>query len=490
MRAFFSRVTQILQPRAANDQDRATIRTIQFALLILFFGLSPLFIINYFWEMSGLPESVSIIMVLILLALGLVNRGYIQASVLIVAATLIGVVTYNATFGQGIHDISIVAFPGILIVTALVLEIRAILVLTIITVAAVGWLVYGEMANLARHSSINPGDPGDFFVVSLVIAISAIWVALISQQNRRNLRQAQIELSERRRFEEQMHFNAFHDHLTGLPNRALLLDRLNQLIRRRRRSPDFRVAILFMDLDGFKDINDSRGHRAGDELLVAVAQRVREILREADTVARLGGDEFVILLADLGETGEAIDVARRVQEQLMLPFVLADGNVVTSASIGIVYGDGAYAIADDMLKDADIAMYRSKALGKAQHQVFDLTMREKILARVRLQTELRGALERGEFELFYQPVVRIATGQVVGVEALLRWRHPQIGLAVPGDFLALAEENGLMLPIGGWVLRTACRQVQAWNAARPADKPLSVSINISQKQFVHPDFTG
>jgi diguanylate cyclase (GGDEF)-like protein len=488
MRAMVSQIIEILRLSEKKNQDRANLRTIRIVILILFFGMIPLFVVNHFWTMSGLVESISAAMVIISLAFWLATRGYTKQSILLVGITMTAVVTYNATMGQGIHDIVVVAFPGILIATALVLNFREILILSILHVAAVGWLVYSEMLAWFPHPPIMPADTGDFFVVTTVIVISAAWVALISRQSRHNLLNAQVELRERKRFEEQLHFNAFHDHLTGLPNRALLLDRLDQLIRRRRRSPDFLFAILFMDLDGFKDVNDSLGHKVGDELLIDVAQRVHDILREVDTVARLGGDEFVILLDNLRDTNEAIEVAKRVQEQLKLPFKLAEGNLSISASIGIVYAGDQYEVADDMLKDADIAMYRSKALGKAQQQVFDPSMREKILARLKLQNDLSGALERGEFELFYQPVVRIATGQVIGAEALLRWRHPQAGLTLPGQFIPVAEENGLMLPIGNWVLQQACQQAQAWNTTRPDGQKLTISVNLTLRQFTHPDF--
>jgi diguanylate cyclase (GGDEF)-like protein/PAS domain S-box-containing protein len=285
------------------------------------------------------------------------------------------------------------------------------------------------------------------------------------------------------------------DPLTGLPNRLLFIDRLSRLIKQSKRHRQRCFAVLFMDLDGFKMINDSLGHLVGDQLLVAVAGRLERCLRATDTlarlgesftVARLGGDEFTVLLEDLKDPNDASVAAERLMKELTAPFVLGGKEVFTSVSIGIALSNTSYEQPEEILRDADTAMYRAKSLGKARYEVFDADMRASVMARLQLETDLRRALERGEFCNFYQPIVDLASGEIAGFEALLRWHHPTRGFLGPDDFIAVAEETGLIRELGWWNLREACRQVSEWRASSAAHRRLSVSVNLSAKQFLQP----
>jgi diguanylate cyclase (GGDEF)-like protein/PAS domain S-box-containing protein len=294
------------------------------------------------------------------------------------------------------------------------------------------------------------------------------------------------DITERKRIEEQLQYDAFHDALTGLPNRALFLDRLGRAIERAHRHPEDRFAVLFLDLDRFKVINDSLGHTFGDHLLVAFARRLEGLLRSADTAARLGGDEFVILLEELSDPDDAASVANRLREELRIPFALGIHRLVISASIGIVQNGAIYTRPMEILRDADIAMYRAKALGKDRYEIFDSALRESAINRLEMEGELRSALEQHEFRLHYQPIRALETGRLIGFEALLRWSSPTRGLVAPADFIPLAEETGLIIPIGAWVLRQACRQARQWQQLFPSDPPLAINVNLSGRQFAHP----
>jgi diguanylate cyclase (GGDEF)-like protein/PAS domain S-box-containing protein len=283
------------------------------------------------------------------------------------------------------------------------------------------------------------------------------------------------------------------DPLTGLPNRLLFIDRLGRLIKHSKRRQDHLFAVLFLDLDGFKMINDSLGHLVGDQLLVGVAMRLEKCLRSSDTVARLGetftvarlgGDEFTILLDDIKEPADANRAAERLMKALAPPFVLAGKEVFTSISIGIALSNSAYEQPEDMLRDADTAMYRAKSLGKARYEVFDADMRASVMARLQLETDLRRALERNEFRNFYQPIVSLESGRIVGFEALLRWQHPTRGMVGPEEFIFVAEETGLIRELGWWSLREACRQMSQWRGASDSYLDLTVSVNLSAKQLL------
>ncbi len=286
---------------------------------------------------------------------------------------------------------------------------------------------------------------------------------------------------ERARTEDLIRHRALHDALTELPNRALVMERLEHALVRAERTSE-RLALLFLDLDHFKDVNDSLGHARGDELLVAVGQRIRQAVRPPDTVGRLGGDEYVVLCEDVGDEHGPLVIAERLAAALRRPFRLGDEEVFVSASIGVALPSPESRTPVDLLRDADAAMYRAKAAGRARHEVFDASLRARALERVRSEAALRRAVEREELVLHYQPIVGMAGGAVDGVEALVRWQRPGVGLVPPGDFVPLAEASGLIVDLGAWVVREACRQLAQWNASRPDDPPLCISVNLSARQ--------
>ncbi len=299
------------------------------------------------------------------------------------------------------------------------------------------------------------------------------------------MRTARVDITERERAEEQLVRNAFSDALTGLANRALLRDRLDRALKRQIRHPDYLFAVLFLDLDRFKLVNDSLGHTIGDELLRAVARRLEKCLRSQDTVARLGGDEFTMFLEDIRDETDATRVAERVHKDLRAPFQVAGHEVFTTSSIGIALSSTGYTQPEDLLRDADTAMYRAKSLGKACYSMFDTAMHERAVALLQLDHDLRRALERKEFRIHYQPIVRLGNAEVTGLEALLRWEHPARGFVSPAEFIPLAEETRLIIPIGRWALEETCRQVRAWQLQFGTYLP--VNVNLSGKQLSQPD---
>jgi len=293
------------------------------------------------------------------------------------------------------------------------------------------------------------------------------------------------DISERKAFESRLAHQATHDPLTGLPNRTLLLDRLDMALARSRRHHRL-LAVLFLDLDHFKVVNDSLGHSLGDRLLVAIAERLATALRPGDTVARFGGDEFVVLCEDLADPQDAVAIAERVNDAVSGAFTVDKAEVFVGMSIGIAMAEGSGADAESLIRDADAAMYRAKERGRARWVMFDNDMRASAVDRLDIENALRRALDRHELRVFYQPTICLASGRILGVEALLRWEHPERGLLLPGDFIAVAEETGLIVPIGAWVLDQACRQVQRWHASNPAMPPLVVAVNLSGRQLEHP----
>lgn len=295
------------------------------------------------------------------------------------------------------------------------------------------------------------------------------------------------DITAHRLAEEQLLYSAFHDSLTGLPNRVLFIERLRLSIERAKRHHEQVFSVLFMDLDRFKVINDSLGHTVGDQLLVAIARRLESIVTEGDTVARFGGDEFAILVDGLKDTNAALQIAENVQHGLMASFHLVGHEVFTSASIGIAISSTGYLQPEDFLRDADTAMFRAKALGRARHVMFDTAMHARAMMVFRLETDLRRALDREEFRLHYQPIVSLKTGRIVGFEALIRWVHRQRGMVFPGEFIPVAEETSLIVPIGRWVLKEACRQLKVWQEQFPLMNHLTMSVNLSGKQFSQPD---
>ncbi len=298
---------------------------------------------------------------------------------------------------------------------------------------------------------------------------------------------SQTDITARKTTEQQLFYDASHDPLTSLPNRALFLERLETSIRAARRRPDFLFAVIFMDLDRFKVINDSLGHLVGDRLLKSVADRLQQCLRAVDTVARLGGDEFAILLHGVKDLNAASRTADRIRHKVNQSFMLAGREVFTTASMGIVVNTPEYSQADELLRDADTAMYRAKMRGKDCREVFDERMHDHAVQVMQLEHDLRRAVDRNEFRLHYQPIVSLTSGQITGVEALLRWKHSEKGLLVPSAFLQAAEETGLIIPIGWWSLSEACRQMREWHEMYPQDPALSISVNLSSRQFEHPD---
>src|SRR5688500_1871593 len=295
------------------------------------------------------------------------------------------------------------------------------------------------------------------------------------------------DLSLKRQTQEHLLYSTLHDALTGLPNRSLFTERLRHAMRRAARHPDDLFAVLFLDLDRFKDVNDNLGHFSGDELLRAVARRLEACIRPEDTVARLSGDEFAILLESITDTSDAGRVAERIEEALSFPINLGGAEVTTSASMGIVTSSMSHEQPEQLLRSADMAMYRAKAAGRARYEMFDRAMHSDALARLQLETDLRRAVDQGEFRLHYQPLVSLRTGRVTGLEALVRWEHPERGLVQPAGFIAIAEETGLIVPIGRWVLVEACRQMKQWHASHPRKTPLTIGVNLSVKQFSQPD---
>jgi diguanylate cyclase (GGDEF)-like protein/PAS domain S-box-containing protein len=280
---------------------------------------------------------------------------------------------------------------------------------------------------------------------------------------------------------------ALYDGLTKLPNRVLFTDYLKHALVRTKHQEGYCFAVLFLDLDRFKIVNDSLGPAEGDQLLHAIARRLERCLRPGDAIARLGGDEFAMLLDDIKDVSDATRIAERIHKEVTAPFTLAGQEVFTTASMGIAMSVSGYDQPDQILRDADTAMYRAKALGKARHAVFDTGMHAHALTQLKLEGDLRRAVENEEFRLHYQPIVSLNGGRVIGFEALLRWQHPTRGLITPAEFIPVAEETGLIIPIGQRVLREACRQLYAWNHRFPVNPPLTISVNLSSKQFMQPN---
>ncbi len=299
---------------------------------------------------------------------------------------------------------------------------------------------------------------------------------------------SQSDTTARKLAEERLLHDAFHDPLTGLPNRALFMDRLGMAIAHAKRRLSYTFAVLFLDLDRFKNVNDSLGHSVGDELLVAVARRLESCLRPGDTVARLGGDEFTILLDEVADADHAVQIAQRLHHEMARPFRVQGHEIFVTLSLGITLGAGGdYERPEDVLRDADTAMYGAKGSGKARDAIFDRNMHDRAVALLRLETDLRRAIERSEFEIHYQPIISLTNGKINAFEALLRWRHPGRGLLRPDSFVSVAEDTGLIVPIGWWVLREACRQLAEWQSLPWASEALAVTVNLSGRQFIQAD---
>ena len=318
------------------------------------------------------------------------------------------------------------------------------------------------------------------------------------EQEKRAAHELESTMSQLKAAMSELEVAASTDKLTGLPNRAILMERLQQVMKRSNRDGS-RFAILFLDFDRFKLVNDGLGHNVGDQLLMSIAERLKENLRAGDSAARvdaddsdnlsarLGGDEFVILLDRIKDVQDATLVAERIQKSLEAPHKIGRYEVTSTASIGIVTSELEYDSADEMLRDADIAMYRAKAAGGARHQVFDRAMHHEAVIRLELESDLRHALQHEQFRLVYQPIIDLRTSLAVGFEALIRWDHPERGVISPIDFIPMAEETGLIVPIGGWVLLEACQQLKQWQEQFPRESPLCMNVNISKRQLIQTD---
>ena len=298
------------------------------------------------------------------------------------------------------------------------------------------------------------------------------------------LEDASRELQESR---EHFRHAAFHDALTGLPNRSLFTDHVRIALQRAHKNEKYLFCVLFLDLDRFKNINDSLGHPSGDELLILVARRLETCIRQTDMVARFGGDEFAILLDAIQDPADALRIAEKIQHAISAPFKLTNHEAITTASIGIALSVSNYREAEDIIRDADTAMYRAKDHGKARYEIFDTSMHTRAVTLLRLESDLRRALEKQELCVYYQPIVSVASGDLHGFEALVRWQHTDRGIVLPEDFIALAEETGLILPLGLHVLREACGQLRKWQQYSVANRDLIMSVNLSGKQLTQPD---
>jgi diguanylate cyclase (GGDEF)-like protein/PAS domain S-box-containing protein len=298
---------------------------------------------------------------------------------------------------------------------------------------------------------------------------------------------SQTDVTDRKYAEQKLLHDAFYDKLTNLPNRALFLDHLRLAVERAKRRPDFKFAVLFLDVDRFKDVNDSYGHMVGDKLLVEFGQLLATRMRTTDTIARFGGDEFVILIDDITDVTNATQIAEWIDSELVKPFQIKDHEIFVTVSIGIVLSEIGYERAEDILRDADIAMYDAKGNGRAKYEMFEPAMRVRIIERLEIENDLRRAIENDEFRVYYQVIGSLDTHQVAGFEALVRWQHPERGIVSPGKFIPIAEETGLIIPIDRWVLREASRQMHEWQTKFPSYRSMTISVNLSSKHIPQPD---
>ena len=344
-------------------------------------------------------------------------------------------------------------------------------------------LVSGELASI--HTEVRGLHREGFDVwMSLNVSFVRDWKPGVQNL----IFQAQ-DISARRHAEAKLYHIAYHDGLTDLSNRTHFNEQLNRAIARVQRHPEQLFAVMYLDFDRFKMVNDSLGHKAGDELLVHLSKRLQAMLRPTDVMARLGGDEFAILVEDIQRERDVVDLTERLQNALQKPVLLGEMEVTMSASIGITFSTIGYQTSDQIIRDADIAMYKAKSKGKAQYALFDSSLHEHVAAQLKLEGELRRALGFGQIYLDYQPIYALRDQKLIGFEALARWMHPEHGLIEPSTFIPIAEETGIIVPLGNWVLREACRQMKAWKDAH-GDSSLQMSVNVSSLQLTHPDFVS
>ena len=339
-----------------------------------------------------------------------------------------------------------------------------------------------------RSERVHKRKDGSTFVV---LALSDVidgppgGTIVTSYEDITGLRRAEKAL--RAQHEQESLSAALQDRLTGLPNKLMLLDLVEQALGRGKRRDDYLFAVLVLNLDRFHMVNDSLGHSVGDQLLIAVAERLKPCLRSVDACARMSGDEFGIFLDDVSDVSDTLRVADRIQQQLAKPFQIGSEEVFTSGRVGIALSATKYERAEDAVRDATLALHRVKSSAGARHQLFDPVMHRRAHARLQLETDLRWALEREEFRVFYQPIVSLDTGVITGVEALVRWEHPRRGLLEPSKFLSVAEETGMIIPLGSWVLEHSCRHMRAWHEQMAEESPLTLSVNLSVKQVLWRD---
>jgi diguanylate cyclase (GGDEF)-like protein/PAS domain S-box-containing protein len=345
-------------------------------------------------------------------------------------------------------------------------------------------LLNGELTSAQVEVRGQHKDGSDVWM-SLNISLARDW-----QFRTHNLIVQAQDVSARRRAEAELYHNAYHDSLTQLSNRTHFNECLNRAIARVQRHPEQRFAVMYLDFDRFKMVNDSLGHKAGDELLVDLGKRLRATIRPTDVLARLGGDEFAVLLEDLHRQRDAVDLCERIQKELTKPFKLGQMEVAISASVGITFSTNGYQTSEQIIRDADIAMYKAKSKGKAQYALFDSSLHQHVTAQLELENELRRALGQGQIYLEYQPIYDLREPRLVGFEALVRWNHPERGVLEPAMFIPIAEETGLIVPLGNWVLNEACRQMAVWNLTHNNGTVLNMSVNVSSLQLTHPDFVS
>ena len=418
-------------------------------------------------------------LVLVLVGRWLNRRGRVEASVMLVLCSLTAMVSASLWFSQGLYSAAVLGFPAILIVAGMVASLRLFVGLLISILAVVAFLTFAALTGLQRFEPL-PLGLGRMINVSCILLTCAAAVWLLANDLRKTLLRLQREILRVKDSEANFTHLAQHDALTNLPNRLLVRDRMEQAIGHARRDGK-RVALLFLDLDNFKTINDSLGHDAGDELLLEVARRLREAVRDIDTVSRQGGDEFLLVLADVEELAVVSALAARLQQHLAVPFDLKGMQIVSSSSIGISLFPDDGEDFDTLLKHADTAMYQAKAAGRNTYCFFDEQMNADTRERLGLEQDLHQALSRAEFVLHYQPIVDLHDGGLLAAEGLLRWQHPRRGLIGPDLFIQVAEQSGLIVEIGEWVLDEACRQAMLWQAA--GLPRFVISLNLSAVQF-------
>ena len=349
-----------------------------------------------------------------------------------------------------------------------------------------------DRVELYLASSFNHSNEIEYRIIQPNGEIRWVWERsrlICDEHGKANRRDGIIcDITERKKAEQELSYEARHDSLTGLPNRSAFVERVQKQIKYCHKNPQHLFAVLFIDLDRFKIINDSLGHLVGDELLISVAEVLTSASGNNDFVARLGGDEFTILLTKINSVDDGNIIAEKIQNRLKTPFNLHGHTVFTSASIGIVVGDRKYRDSSEILRDADLAMYRAKSGGKARHEIFDLEMYAETKELLEIENDLHRAIRQKEFILYYQPIVSLESNRLYGFEALLRWKHPVKGLIYPDRFIHIAEETGLIKPIGSWVMEEACRQLQVWQAKYLDAANLKISVNVASQQIKDPNF--